>query len=799
MEMKVFRYVLLLLFFIPSISHAQEDFDFYLSNKGNDSYPGTSKLSPKKTIDSIAPLLKRFSLENGRVKVGLKSGDIFDENLVTSYPIELNSYTTSNDKKDFAILNGSKEFNTGWILQPATNNTFRQAIPYSGFTGYGINGIGSYSFIYVFEIDKVLEKTAPFTARKLLKFIPDLVELESTPGSFAIPVNSNENPMPVFIHTSEGKSPNGNPRYRYEVAVRDWAVNSTYQEGSRFENLWVRGFGAGNGMLPGGSNSHYNKIIFGPGAAIHHLGVRSGTIDHSLFLPGAKNTSALAVVFYDVEGLGRHCTIKNSMFLDINEAVYAHTSLGTNYGAVELDNVTGFASPAESGGFIYTSNTDSVILNKVYTDGYNIGYNYGNARYALISNCWFKNVNTGIAYRNKLNPVTSTVSNVFIKTNGASSVGIVMARNTSLTFTNSIIHLFNTDKNPYLRSTGDFVQGGGDSTNRIIASGNIFICDIEPSKYLTAANTNTSNGTATSKDVWKNNVYILLRGANVAWMDINGNNISNIQSFTEWKRISGQDKNSLFFDLRYDVRGLKAIFIDPDNGNYDLANTTEGKQVAALRAGMSDPLTCFLQRPTFEEAADLVRNNKVLSANTCRNPCQQNTIRVNNTFDITAISSRQMKLQWNISEQQNIDRYELQRSTGSFLYTKVRSVPVSEDSLYSFIDDVQPGIAYQYRLMIVPKAGGKCYSDTRSVQIKDNKAFTIYPNPSTGKVSVSMSGYTGGVNFVVCNSLGETVLVKEGVSLNRTLELDLSNQPKGIYLLKIETSNSNVIQKILIQ
>jgi hypothetical protein len=220
--------------------------------------------------------------------VGLRSGDLWNENLIATHPIELTTYSNDAGVKDFAILNGSKEFNTGWELEPGSAFSYKQPIPYSGFSGYGINGIGSYSYIYVIEIDRELEKTAPFTARRLLKFASELSELESSPGTFHTPVNTTENPIPVYIHTSDGSSPNGHPKYRYEVAVKDWAVNSTYQENNYFENLWVRGFGAGNGMLPGGANSYYNKIIFGPGASIHHLVVRSGTINHSLFLPAPR-------------------------------------------------------------------------------------------------------------------------------------------------------------------------------------------------------------------------------------------------------------------------------------------------------------------------------------------------------------------------------------------------------------------------------------------------------------------------------------------------------------------------------
>ena len=352
----------LFFFLFPVISVAQQKFDFYISNNGNDFFSGTSIPLAKKTIAGIAPLLQNYSGSNKTVKLGLRSGDIFEENLISSYPIEMNTFSENLNQTDFAILNGSKEFSTGWVRETGTGNTFKQEIPYTGFSGYGINGIGSYSFIYVLEIDKSLEKTAPFTARKLLKFVSSLKDVENTPGSFYTPVNTNENPKQVFIHTTNESSPNANAKYRYEVTVRDWAVNSTNHPDNRFENLWVRGFGAGNGMLPGGANSYYNKIVFGPGAAIHHLVLRSGIINHSLFLPGPKNTNYFAVVFYDVEGLGRHCTVKNSMFFDIRLPVYAHTSSGTNYGAVEMDNVLAFADSTDAGEFIFQKMPDDVVV-----------------------------------------------------------------------------------------------------------------------------------------------------------------------------------------------------------------------------------------------------------------------------------------------------------------------------------------------------------------------------------------------------------------------------------------------------
>lgn len=795
---KVFCSASIIMICFHATTFAQEKFDFYLSNKGNNAYPGTSQLLPKQTIGGIKSSLNNVALSKGVAKLGLKAGDIFNESLTTSYPVWVNTFNDIPEQKGFAILDGGQKADTGWLLLDSSSGVYQQKITYEGFTGYGVSNIGSYSYIYVVEIDRELEKTAPFTARKILNFVSDLPALENTAGSFYIPFNTTDNPVQVCIHTSDGNSPNSHKRFRYEVTIRDCAVNSTYQPGNRFENLWVTGFGAGIGMLPGGNNSYYNKIVFGPGAGIHHLVARSGVINHSLFLPAAKNTNYFAVVFYDVEGLGRHCTIKNSMFLDIPQPVYAHTSYGTNYGAVEIDNVLAFADSTDNGGFMYTSNNDSVLMNSVYIDGYRNGYNYGNAKYAAISNSCFKDVAFGIAF-SALNPVLASVKNVLVKTKGAAATtGIVMQQNTDLTVKNSVIHILNQSRG------GAFINGAGNSgaNGKINATGNVFICDIDGEGMLMAAATNTDNGIATTADKWDNNVYVLLRGKSIYWRVTSAATIGgnlNVSDFAEWKRQSGQDNNSLFFDLRNNPRGLKAIFADPDNGNYDLANTPEGRQVAALRAGMSSPVTCFLQKPTYEHAAGLIQNDEVLSVNTCRNPCSQNAIRIDASFDTTLIAQRTIQLNWRVTEQKNIDHYQVQRALENAVFSSIGYRSVTTDSLYSFIDNIQPGVHYRYRLLIKPKGFGECYSETRAVSIDDSHSFTIYPNPSAGKMLVSLNGHRGTVEMELSNLTGQIIYKKETYSSYSPVELDISNQPKGVYLLKVKTVNGITAQKVLLQ
>lgn len=626
----MFKYLVYLIFLLlPFSSTAQFNYNFFISNSGKNSNTGTTIGAPKQTLSGAATAIKNFAALNGNVMVGLASGSVFNESLAPDYPIGLGTYFLPN-KSEFAILNGSDVFNVGWIAVSGTNNTWQQNIQFEGFSGSAVNSIGAYSYISVFEIDKELEKTAPFTARKVLQFERSLAKVETTPGSFYEPV-TNTNPVPLSIHTSDGKSPNNHQKYRYEVTVRDRGIDAYPNNNNRFESLWVRGYGAGYGLLPGGANSSYNKVVFGPGAGIHHLVTKNATFNNCLFLPGARNTTEFAVVFYDVEGFARHNKMTNTIFLDVPSPVYAHTSYGTNHGAIEFRNVFSFADTIGAGSFISMNNTDTVLIDNVYSDRNTEGYNYGSATFADIKNAYFKDVNSGISFQP--NPTVATLQNVFIRSFGSKDVsGVRMQKNTSLTLSNSIIHLKNSNNSSNPSWVGSFVEGSGETGSHINATNNIFICDVARQKGLMTAATNTDLGIGTSPDRWDNNVYVLLQGINMVWSvrnkAVDGGSPVTLFSYDEWKRQSGQDKNSLFFDLRNDPRGLKAIFLDPDNGDYTLANTIEGNKIRALKAGMLTPLTCFLKKPTYEQAAEMIKNDKLLNVGSCKNPCQKASVTV---------------------------------------------------------------------------------------------------------------------------------------------------------------------------
>jgi plastocyanin len=88
------------------------------------------------------------------------------------------------------------------------------------------------------------------------------------------------------------------------------------------------------------------------------------------------------------------------------------------------------------------------------------------------------------------------------------------------------------------------------------------------------------------------------------------------------------------------------------------------------------------------------------------------------------------------------------------------------------------------------------------LNIKENLSqanFSINPNPCKGKFQFIVNEFDCCDNYSIdiYNLLGEKVSEQNITELNS--EIDLSHQPKGIYFVKIDSGNSILTKKIIIQ
>jgi hypothetical protein len=103
---------------------------------------------------------------------------------------------------------------------------------------------------------------------------------------------------------------------------------------------------------------------------------------------------------------------------------------------------------------------------------------------------------------------------------------------------------------------------------------------------------------------------------------------------------------------------------------------------------------------------------------------------------------------------------------------------------YRYLDhEPQRGVNY-YRLRQLDLDGGFDYSEVRSIRFDQQLlSAEFFPNPTQGQLSVRVSGGLPATLWV-SDMTGRVVMKR---AFEGRLEIDLGDQPLGLYALKVET------------
>jgi len=84
-------------------------------------------------------------------------------------------------------------------------------------------------------------------------------------------------------------------------------------------------------------------------------------------------------------------------------------------------------------------------------------------------------------------------------------------------------------------------------------------------------------------------------------------------------------------------------------------------------------------------------------------------------------------------------------------------------------------------------------------QLKLNGAsVSVYPNPSTDVFTLDIKGQTGKTNISVMDLVGREILNEVVINNDRlTRQLNLNDQPAGVYLLRISSESGVVTQRLV--
>jgi photosystem II stability/assembly factor-like uncharacterized protein len=156
-----------------------------------------------------------------------------------------------------------------------------------------------------------------------------------------------------------------------------------------------------------------------------------------------------------------------------------------------------------------------------------------------------------------------------------------------------------------------------------------------------------------------------------------------------------------------------------------------------------------------------------------------------------------VKLQWSTSSESNCARFEVERSGDGHQFSRIHSAEGHGNSsvfhAYETIDEAPDAGINFYRTRQIDFNGSYVLSNVVSVHY-EQLVVTCYPNPTDGLLTIETSGASAG-RIDILNMLGEVVFETHDANPS----IDLSNQPRGMYFVRVSAGDQVTTQKIVLR
>ncbi|MEP0984936.1 T9SS type A sorting domain-containing protein [Ekhidna sp.] len=170
-----------------------------------------------------------------------------------------------------------------------------------------------------------------------------------------------------------------------------------------------------------------------------------------------------------------------------------------------------------------------------------------------------------------------------------------------------------------------------------------------------------------------------------------------------------------------------------------------------------------------------------------------------------SIQDQYIVLDWSTASELNNDYFTIEKSSDGEKFEALKEIDGagnSNERLDYRFEDRQPllGVNY-YRLRQTDFDGTETYSEVVMVVFEGQSQLVInvYPNPTRNKLSVSFSSdfNVGSPEIHLVDLKGQKVASWMIAADNNSIEVDLAEYPKGIYLLQMEVGNRTYSHKVI--
>jgi hypothetical protein len=167
-----------------------------------------------------------------------------------------------------------------------------------------------------------------------------------------------------------------------------------------------------------------------------------------------------------------------------------------------------------------------------------------------------------------------------------------------------------------------------------------------------------------------------------------------------------------------------------------------------------------------------------------------------------------IQVEWSTLTENNVDRYEVEKSLNGQQFTKVGAVASTGSSsslkAYNWFDASPNTGTNYYRIRSVSKAGVAEYTSIVRVALTNNaEKISVYPNPVKGNVvGLQLNNLAkGNYTITITNKLGQqvysTIIEHPGGSASQTLQTETF--AKGIYQLQLSGKNTTITSQLIKQ
>ena len=158
-------------------------------------------------------------------------------------------------------------------------------------------------------------------------------------------------------------------------------------------------------------------------------------------------------------------------------------------------------------------------------------------------------------------------------------------------------------------------------------------------------------------------------------------------------------------------------------------------------------------------------------------------------------------LSWEVENEINVDRYEIERSFNSIDFSLVTSIKAINNRNYSVTDFAENNKDKRvyYRIKKIDNDRRFSYSEIFNLHIPFNVKFNIYPNPASDVIHVQLNNSSNDLVAVeVCDMTGKIVMHSNYLYNNGIIHIATKALSTGTFMVKLTSNGESYVQKVVV-